>query len=1257
MLFMAGWLAIVSAKSQTIEIKGLNPIGKVDTQPVYFVKEPSITISLTSARTGIKFVKSILVDEIEVASAGSDYYSYWSSYTLNISEYFDGALHLLKVYNHDYGYDTCYFGNEDAIINIHNIWYGIIDGTARVITCSDEIEEANIPSKLVKDGVEYPITSIESEAFKDCDQLKSVTIPNSISSIGSNAFRSCKQLTSITIPNSVISIGASAFYGCIQLKSITIPNSVIYIDSSAFYGCNQLQSVTIPNSVTHIGSNAFYGCSSMKSLTLGSGLIDIGSKAFDNTSIIKAMWLANTPPSNYNSVNAMVHYVVNDQYTLLSNKREYTFLNSKFGVDGIVYVPITPSERTCDVIDCNYTLENGNVNIGDKVINRGVELSVRNINEYSFYENQTITCLSANNNGYIGSNAFYNCDALTSVSLKNNGNIEERAFYDCDGLFKLIAANNGDIGNDAFYDCQGLTEAEITAHGSIGSNAFMNCNALLKSRIENVGEICSHAFYGCNLMNEATLGDSISSIGNYAFAGCSALTTVSIPDNVTSIGDYVFSSCNRLESVRFGIRVSKIPVYAFYNCSLLDNVSIPYNIGEINDCAFFRCTSLSHLRFEEGIRENHSEHLQQTFDDWTSMNHSDNSTTDKDYTFSVIAGDILTFDYSVESEVNCDFLIAKINGNQILKESGNKTGSFSKTFETAETITLNVAYTKDGSYNSGQDYASVYNIMVNGVINDELQLGSSEPSSLFEDCPLEDVYIGRNLKYSTAPDTGYSPFFRNQTLRSVEISDEEIEIYDNEFFGCKNLKTLKIGNGVKTIGKWAFAGCSSLDYFSAGYNVESIGEEAFSDCIGLTNYYSFSAEPPVCGSQALDDINKWDCTLHVPAGSSDRYMAADKWKDFFFINEADAVLAESIRLNSESLDGLTGESFQLVASILPANATRKSVTWSSTNPEVVTVDSEGLASFINEGEAVITAMTTDGSGIEASINVMVRIKEPELGDSNANGVVNIADVVNIANYVIGNDVEHFNAAASDVNKDGKISMADAMATVTIILNQDVTEASSAMAKARARALDSEADLLVVDNFYSKTGETASVFVTLENSVDYVALQADVTVPEGMTLIDVKPGNRAAHHSLTSRHINERAMRISLFNPGSNAFANNSEAVLELVVKVNAVTTRNIELSNILASDAQANEYTLTSAGAHNTEMSGITGVDGDCIHVNASAGVINISNAEGCEITILAVDGTVISRFTASSVSESRRVANGVYMVVVGNVTEKVVVK
>ena len=156
---------------------------------------------------------------------------------------------------------------------------------------------------------------------------------------------------------------------------------------------------------------------------------------------------------------------------------------------------------------------------------------------------------------------------------------------------------------------------------------------------------------------------------------------------------------------------------------------------------------------------------------------------------------------------------------------------------------------------------------------------------MFESCPLDSVYIGGDITYNTSSDYGYSPFYRNTTLRTVVITDKETEISPNEFYGCTNLQNFTVGDGVTTFGDWAFSGCSSLKSLSFGTQFSTIGKEAFSDCASVTKIVSKATTPPTCGTQALDDIYKWDCTLYVPTGCLAAYKAADQWKEFFFIKE------------------------------------------------------------------------------------------------------------------------------------------------------------------------------------------------------------------------------------------------------------------------------------------------------------------------------------------------------------------------------------
>jgi len=125
----------------------------------------------------------------------------------------------------------------------------------KVIKCNYDMTSVVIPNS---------VTSIENDAFRNCNNLTSVVIGNGVTNIERLTFAHCSSLTSIILGNSVTSIGGNAFYGCTGLTTIEIPNSVTSIGSYAFYNCENLTSVTIGNSVTNIEGKAFDGCSNLQ---------------------------------------------------------------------------------------------------------------------------------------------------------------------------------------------------------------------------------------------------------------------------------------------------------------------------------------------------------------------------------------------------------------------------------------------------------------------------------------------------------------------------------------------------------------------------------------------------------------------------------------------------------------------------------------------------------------------------------------------------------------------------------------------------------------------------------------------------------------------------------------------------------------------------------------------------------------------------------------------------------------------------------
>ncbi|MBR1457665.1 MAG: leucine-rich repeat protein [Oscillospiraceae bacterium] len=128
--------------------------------------------------------------------------------------------------------------------------------------------------------IEYGWTEIPEWAFRQCDGLESVIIPDSITSIGMYAFESCSNLTSVAISEGITSIPSGLFADCSSLESIEIPKSVNRIGSYAFSSCSNLGSIVIPEGITSIESGLFYNCSSLESIEIPKSIAWIADNVF-----------------------------------------------------------------------------------------------------------------------------------------------------------------------------------------------------------------------------------------------------------------------------------------------------------------------------------------------------------------------------------------------------------------------------------------------------------------------------------------------------------------------------------------------------------------------------------------------------------------------------------------------------------------------------------------------------------------------------------------------------------------------------------------------------------------------------------------------------------------------------------------------------------------------------------------------------------------------------------------------------------------
>ncbi len=406
----------------------------------------------------------------------------------------------------------------------------LADGTAEITEYSGSAKALEIPSEIYG----YTVTSIGDFAFRDCESLRNITIPDSLKEIGVWSFGYCTSLTSVTIPDSVTSIGSHAFYGCESLRNITIPDSVTSIGSWAFYDTAwyynkpdgvvyagkvayqykgempENTSITLKEGTKGVAGSAFKDCYNLTNITIPDSVTNIGEYAFHYTA-----WYNNQPDG--------VVYAGKFAYEYIGYMPKNTSIILKEGTKGIT----GSAFRFCEDL--------ASITIPDSVTS-------------------------------IGDGAFYNCTSLTSITIPDSvTSIGNGAFSDCTSLTSVTIGNGvKNISDSAFQDCESLTSITIPdSVTSIGSSAFDDCTSLSSITIPNsVTIIGSYAFYKCTKLESITIPDSVTSIGNFTFEDCTSLTSVTIPDSVTSIGNYAFSNCKNLTSVTIPDSVTSIGDFA-----------------------------------------------------------------------------------------------------------------------------------------------------------------------------------------------------------------------------------------------------------------------------------------------------------------------------------------------------------------------------------------------------------------------------------------------------------------------------------------------------------------------------------------------------------------------------------------------------------------------------------------------------------------------------------------------------------------------
>ena len=518
----------------------------------------------------------------------------------------------------------------------------------------------------------------------------------------------------------------------------------------------------------------------------------------------------------------------------------------------------------------------------------------------------------------IGEGAFFACPVLRIVIPNSVTNIEYGAFFNCQRLGSVTIPNGvTSIGNSAFKQCYSLKVVCFEDGDSIlslgvnsynkdglGGGLFENCplETLYLGRDLSYYTDASCGYspfsekFGKSRLKTVIIGNNVTSIGEGAFKNCSSLTAVKIGNSVTNIGEGAFMNCSSLTGIEIGNSVTSIGEGAFMDCSSLAAVEIGNSLTSIGEGAFDNCSALrlvinfSNLTFTEGSSDNGGVAYRALY-----VYNMPNGSIEGDFVFAKLNGvNTLCLYFGNEKELT---LPADYNGGNYA--IGSKV-FFDGTGLTSITIPNSVTSIGDMAFKGCSSLKKV--CFEDG--DSTLSLGANSYNknyiggALFYDCPLETLYLGRDLSYNTDASYGYSPFYNKRELKTVTIGNSVTSIGSYAFYGCSNLEAVinfsnltfskgsedygyvacyadkvynapngfidgdfiwyenedgmtlagYLGNAtelalpadyngkrVTSIGNYAFSGCKVLTSIEIPNSVTSIGAASFSNCHALTS--------------------------------------------------------------------------------------------------------------------------------------------------------------------------------------------------------------------------------------------------------------------------------------------------------------------------------------------------------------------------------------------------------------------------------------
>ena len=952
--------------------------------------------------------------------------------------------------------------------------------------------------KLTTINLPKSLQSISNSAFSNTTfQTLDLSGLTELQSIGSWAFSYCPELTEVLFPTSLEQIGEYAFYYCNKLTTVDLSNTQLQrISERAFNWCTALESVKTPEALETIGNYAFEGCNKLGGvLELKSGISRIGDNAFASTQISLIRSEAPAPPVlSSNSmpetwVAAFVPEGSADDY------KEADVWKDKWILDHEVYADVTVSKEgnlAVDIIDQTgipqatithlkvhgplgaqdfkimrsnmtllYNLDMSDAEVSvipeqaflDKKVLMNVTLpaSLRTIEREAFKGCSSLNGSLELPNGLemIGQAAFQGCFSLDEVVLNENLEvIQACAFEGCSSLTQeiILPRDFQSLGEQSFANCSNLYGTVkfnrdfymfmgTEGYGSSAGSCFENCSKIETvdmSEPDFLDEIPYRTFANCTSLKTVLLPPMLDRIDNYAFENCSSLDNLEFPNTLLVINSRAFQNCTSLSSVNLSEckDFGTIEGYAFNGCSNLETVYLPKSLNWINERAFADCRKLTNLTVE-------------------AVTPADLG----DYVFSNVRTDRCVL--SIPTGTYYDYLTAAQWGAFV---------SMRKNIDVTVGDGANLYFLNNGPIASARGMSRAVSDGQDGAkVKDGLSLYVQEnETAIFKVNTDENAEITKVL-FNGEDVTSEMVNGTYETPGVTDASSFEVQVKVTGALHVKELRlldddvTMKVGEKrqLKYAVYPANATNKGVEWTSSNKNVATVNSDGI-----ITGVAAGQAE--ITGKTIDGGIVE---KLQIAIAPNKYWIVMDdKVTEDKVVGDRTIKLPLALHNEEEArdiqFDVWTPEGFNMYGwdTELSERASGYHITTEYISNKVIRVKlySENGKKFKdNDGELLKLTFNDYEKGGDFDVAIRnIHISGPDnvdcvapnrtihfslipflLGDSNADGFVNAADIVNIVNNIKGSPTEKFNWKRSDANRDDTVNEADVKEIKDIIMGK------------------------------------------------------------------------------------------------------------------------------------------------------------------------------------------------------------------------------